>query len=109
MARVQTGDHTESECHRRAPPRGDIKAEMEVARRREWGECPGQRGGGQDGTPDRGSGGDGQGQLEVHATAGLLTQDSSSCSCCLSLVLIIAPFYSQKGPGLGSEIWAGQV
>ena len=45
VARVQSGDHTESECHRIVPPRGDIKAEMEVARRREWGECPGQRGG----------------------------------------------------------------
>ena len=44
VARVQSGDHTESECHRIVPPRGDIKAEMEVARR-EWGECPGQRGG----------------------------------------------------------------
>ena len=46
VARVQSGDHTESECHRIVPLRGDIKAEMEVARRREWGECPGQRGGG---------------------------------------------------------------
>lgn len=45
VARAQTGDHTESECHRRAPPRGDIEAEMEVAGGRRWGECPGQRGG----------------------------------------------------------------
>lgn len=37
VARAQSGDHTESECHRIVPPRGDIKAEMEVARRREWG------------------------------------------------------------------------
>lgn len=59
---------------------------------------------------DRGSGGDGQGQLKVHATPGLFTQDSSSCSCCLGLVLKIAPFHSQKGPSLGTEIiWAGQV
>lgn len=59
---------------------------------------------------DRGSGGGGPGQLKVHATPGLFTQDSSSCSCCLGLVLKIAPFHSQKGPGLGSEIiWAGQV
>ena len=45
VARVQTGDHTESERHRRAPPGGDIKAEMEMTRRRGWGECPGQRAG----------------------------------------------------------------
>lgn len=49
VARAQSGDHTESECHRIVPPRGDIKAEMEVARRREWGGSVLGRGeGGQD-------------------------------------------------------------
>ena len=41
----RVGDHTESGGLRVASPRGDVKDEAEVARRREWGECPGQRGG----------------------------------------------------------------
>lgn len=40
---TQSGDHTESGSLRTASPRGGIKAEAEVARRRECGECPGQR------------------------------------------------------------------